>query len=81
MDKTWTTLDSQDRMAIRMCREYRDRVKSFIEFAKANVGDATEIWCHVGFANIITNHLPREAMLAGPMQYRWMYPFERFLGT
>ncbi|XXG58251.1 hypothetical protein AAC387_Pa04g0609 [Persea americana] len=45
MDKTWTTLDSQDRMAIRMGREYRDRVKSFIEFAKANVGDATEIWC------------------------------------
>ncbi|XXG77374.1 hypothetical protein AAC387_Pa08g1541 [Persea americana] len=45
MDKTWTTLDSQDRMAIRMGREYRDGVKSFIEFAKANVGDATEIWC------------------------------------
>ncbi|XXG68754.1 hypothetical protein AAC387_Pa06g1767 [Persea americana] len=44
MDKTWTTLDSQDRMAIRMGREYRDGVKSFIEFAKANVGDATEIW-------------------------------------
>ncbi|XP_020242320.1 uncharacterized protein LOC109820573 isoform X2 [Asparagus officinalis] len=26
-------------------------------------------------------HLPREAMLAGPVQYRWMYPIERFLGT
>ncbi|XP_035547370.1 uncharacterized protein LOC118348907 [Juglans regia] len=25
-------------------------------------------------------HLPREALLAGPVQYRWMYPFERFLG-
>lgn len=45
MDKIWTTLDSQDRMVIRMGREYRDGVKSFIEFAKANVGDATEIWC------------------------------------
>jgi len=22
-------------------------------------------------------HLPREAMLAGPVQYRWMYPIER----
>ncbi|XXG62578.1 hypothetical protein AAC387_Pa05g0908 [Persea americana] len=25
-------------------------------------------------------HLPREAMLARPVQYRWMYPIERFLG-
>ncbi|XP_057246858.1 uncharacterized protein LOC130589572 [Beta vulgaris subsp. vulgaris] len=24
-------------------------------------------------------HLPREARLCGPVQYRWMYPFERFL--
>ncbi|KAF5459572.1 hypothetical protein F2P56_019511 [Juglans regia] len=24
-------------------------------------------------------HLPREALLAGPVQYRWMYPFERYL--
>ena len=23
-------------------------------------------------------HLPREAMLGGPMQYRWMYPIERY---
>ena len=22
-------------------------------------------------------HLPREALLGGPVQYRWMYPFER----
>ena len=26
-------------------------------------------------------HLPYEAMLAGPVQSRWMYPFERVLGT
>eukprot|EP00268_Persea_americana_P058965 TRINITY_DN7181_c0_g1_i3.p1 TRINITY_DN7181_c0_g1~~TRINITY_DN7181_c0_g1_i3.p1 ORF type:complete len:157 (+),score=12.44 TRINITY_DN7181_c0_g1_i3:237-707(+) len=26
-------------------------------------------------------HLPREAMLIGPVQYRWMYPIERYLGT
>ncbi|XP_041024342.1 uncharacterized protein LOC121264987 [Juglans microcarpa x Juglans regia] len=25
-------------------------------------------------------HLPRDALLAGPVQYRWMYPFERYLG-
>ncbi|KAF5450443.1 hypothetical protein F2P56_030797 [Juglans regia] len=25
-------------------------------------------------------HLPREALLGGPVQYRWMYPFERYLG-
>ncbi|XP_042988691.1 uncharacterized protein LOC122316221 [Carya illinoinensis] len=25
-------------------------------------------------------HLPEEALLAGPVQYRWMYPFERYLG-
>ncbi|KAF5467964.1 hypothetical protein F2P56_012164 [Juglans regia] len=25
-------------------------------------------------------HLPRELMLGGPVQYRWMYPFERYLG-
>ncbi|XP_042972802.1 uncharacterized protein LOC122304609 [Carya illinoinensis] len=25
-------------------------------------------------------HLPHEALLAGPVQYRWMYPFERYLG-
>ncbi|CAN1791692.1 hypothetical protein LINPERHAP1_LOCUS19427, partial [Linum perenne] len=26
-------------------------------------------------------HLPHEAKLGGPVQYRWMYPIERFLGT
>ncbi|XP_028072583.1 uncharacterized protein LOC114274804 [Camellia sinensis] len=26
-------------------------------------------------------HLPREAILGGPVQYRWMYPIERLLGT
>ncbi|XP_059664327.1 uncharacterized protein LOC132310119 [Cornus florida] len=26
-------------------------------------------------------HLPREAIIAGPTQYRWMYPIERFLRT
>ena len=25
-------------------------------------------------------HLPREAILGGPVQYRWMHPFERYLG-
>ncbi|XP_022633646.1 uncharacterized protein LOC111241121 [Vigna radiata var. radiata] len=25
-------------------------------------------------------HLPYEARLGGPVQYRWMYPFERFMG-
>ncbi|KAI5337852.1 hypothetical protein L3X38_017123 [Prunus dulcis] len=25
-------------------------------------------------------HLPEEALLAGPVNYRWMYPIERFLG-
>ncbi|CAA7060114.1 unnamed protein product [Microthlaspi erraticum] len=24
-------------------------------------------------------HLPHEAKLGGPVQYRWMYPFERFM--
>ncbi|PKU59893.1 hypothetical protein MA16_Dca028162 [Dendrobium catenatum] len=24
-------------------------------------------------------HLPYEAMVGGPIQYRWMYPFERYL--
>lgn len=24
-------------------------------------------------------HLPREAALGGPVQYRWMYPFERYM--
>ncbi|XP_058207214.1 uncharacterized protein LOC131320516 isoform X1 [Rhododendron vialii] len=28
----------------------------------------------------LTVHLSREAMVAGPVQYRWMYPIERFLG-
>ncbi|XXG68738.1 hypothetical protein AAC387_Pa06g1756 [Persea americana] len=26
-------------------------------------------------------HLPSEAMLGGPVQYRWMHPIERFLKT
>ncbi|XP_028114591.1 uncharacterized protein LOC114312555 [Camellia sinensis] len=26
-------------------------------------------------------HLPRETILGGPVQYRWMYPIERFLGS
>jgi hypothetical protein len=25
-------------------------------------------------------HLPREAELAGPVQFRWMYPIEKFMG-
>ena len=25
----------------------------------------------------LTIHLPREAILEGPVQYRWMYPIER----
>uniref|UniRef100_A0A2N9IMH0 DUF4218 domain-containing protein n=1 Tax=Fagus sylvatica TaxID=28930 RepID=A0A2N9IMH0_FAGSY len=29
----------------------------------------------------IAVHLPREAILGGPVQYRWMYPIERFLRT
>ncbi|XP_042962594.1 uncharacterized protein LOC122296863 [Carya illinoinensis] len=39
-----------------------------------------------GFAANITHcvsilvHLPLEAILGGPVQYRWMYPFERYLG-
>ncbi|XP_058214912.1 uncharacterized protein LOC131326234 [Rhododendron vialii] len=28
----------------------------------------------------LTVHLSREAMIAGPVHYRWMYPIERFLG-
>jgi len=33
-----------------------------------------------GFFNVMEHlpiHLPREALLGGPVQYRWMYPFER----
>ncbi|KAL1208366.1 hypothetical protein V5N11_000804 [Cardamine amara subsp. amara] len=26
-------------------------------------------------------HLPHEASLGGPVQFRWMYPFERFMKT
>ncbi|XXG80049.1 hypothetical protein AAC387_Pa09g0998 [Persea americana] len=37
MDKTCSTLDSRDPM-VRIGQEYRDRVKSFIEFAKAKRG-------------------------------------------
>ncbi|GFZ06764.1 DEAD-box protein abstrakt [Actinidia rufa] len=36
------------------------------------------------FFNVMVHlaiHLPREALLGGPVQYRWMYPFERFLGA
>ncbi|XXG62837.1 hypothetical protein AAC387_Pa05g1139 [Persea americana] len=44
MDKTWTTLDSKNPMA-RLGHEYRRGVKSFIDFAKANAGDATQIYC------------------------------------
>jgi hypothetical protein len=28
----------------------------------------------------ISVHLAHEALLGGPVQYRWMYPFERFMG-
>ncbi|KAM3397863.1 hypothetical protein P3S68_001377 [Capsicum galapagoense] len=37
-----------------------------------------------GFFNSMEHlpvHLPYEARVVGPMQYRWMYPFERYLGT
>ena len=26
-------------------------------------------------------HLPYEAKIGGPVQYRWMYPFERYVHT
>ena len=29
----------------------------------------------------LTVHLPDEALLRGPIQYGWMYPIERRLGT
>ncbi|KAH7860103.1 hypothetical protein Vadar_009371 [Vaccinium darrowii] len=29
----------------------------------------------------LTVHLPREAILGEPVQYRWMYPFERFVSN
>ncbi|WRX10853.1 protein of unknown function DUF4216 - like 2 [Theobroma cacao] len=35
-----------------------------------------------GFFNLMEHlpiHLPYEAKVGGPIQYRWMYPFERFL--
>ncbi|CAH9127397.1 unnamed protein product [Cuscuta epithymum] len=35
-----------------------------------------------GFFNCMEHlpvHLPYEALMGGPIQYRWMYPFERFL--
>lgn len=35
------------------------------------------------FFNIMVHlayHLPLDALLAGPVQYRWIYPFERYLG-
>ncbi|XP_015158428.1 uncharacterized protein [Solanum tuberosum] len=37
-----------------------------------------------GFFNSMEHlpvHLPLEARIAGPVQYRWMYPFERYLRT
>ncbi|XP_028118539.1 uncharacterized protein LOC114316078 [Camellia sinensis] len=36
------------------------------------------------FFNVMVHlaiHLPREIILGGPVQYRWMYPIERFLGA
>ena len=33
-----------------------------------------------GFFNVMEHlpiHLPKEALMGGPVQYRWMYPFER----
>ncbi|XP_059650484.1 uncharacterized protein LOC132296291 [Cornus florida] len=33
------------------------------------------------FKELCSVHLPREAILGGPTQYRWMYPIERFLHT
>jgi hypothetical protein len=27
----------------------------------------------------LTIHLPYEAKVGGPVQYRWMYPFERYV--
>ncbi|GKA45294.1 hypothetical protein Tco_0738090 [Tanacetum coccineum] len=32
------------------------------------------------FMEHLPMHLPYEARVGGPVQYRWMYPFERFLG-
>ena len=36
-----------------------------------------------GFWNVMEHlpiHLAEEALLGGPVQYRWMYPFERYFG-
>ena len=37
-----------------------------------------------GFFNSMQHlmiHLPYEARLGGPVQYRWMYPFERYINN
>ncbi|KAM3398451.1 putative protein isoform X3 [Capsicum galapagoense] len=53
-------------------------------------GDIPQILCkleHIfppGFFDSMEHlpvHLPYEAKIAGPVQYRWMYPFERYLGN
>ncbi|KAL3380029.1 hypothetical protein AABB24_000582 [Solanum stoloniferum] len=52
--------------------------------------DITQILCKLerifppGFFDSMEHfpvHLPYEARIAGPVQYRWTYPFERYLGT
>ncbi|XP_016456739.2 uncharacterized protein LOC107780687 [Nicotiana tabacum] len=52
--------------------------------------DTPQIFCKLerifppGFFNSMEHlpvHLPYEARIVGPVQYRWMYPFERYLGT
>jgi len=55
-------------------------------FIKKNGGKYASYYCKLerifplGFFDSMEHlpiHLPYEAWLGGPVQYRWMYPFER----
>nr|XP_028945754.1 uncharacterized protein LOC114820041 [Malus domestica] len=74
----------------RLCVFFHELCQGVIDKSKLEVleNEVAETICMLekyfppSFFNImihLTIHLAREARLCGPVHYRWMYPFERFM--
>ncbi|CAN1782145.1 hypothetical protein LINPERHAP1_LOCUS15680 [Linum perenne] len=61
-----------------MTKEERKLFCQFLKEVKFPDGYASNI---SRCSNAMEVHLPHEAILGGPVQYRWMYPIERYLST
>lgn len=83
-------LSNEPRIAIfRLCSCFNELCQKFVDKNKlesldANVAETLCMFeryfppCFFDVMVHLTIHLSREALVGGPVQFRWMYPFERY---